>query len=239
MALAETEATNRNYESAYLNQKRYVACVDSVYQLQRKSSLAETEQIYNYIKYQKENERLNAIQHNAITIGGITLGSFLLLIFVVVWKRWKKKLDLSNAEETVETLRKMEKENQTLSDCSGEEKDKMVKKALLMQLNIAKVLAQLDESSDEDRTFLEEFNRLFYKGQHTIGIDWNEFYSLVDLLYDDFANKLQDRYGKILLEKEIQLCCLLKANIDTSEIACIMGQSIYTVVHERLIYGKN
>lgn len=162
LALAETEATNRNYESAYLNQKRYVACVDSVYQLQRKSSLVETEQIYNYIKYQKENERLNAIQHNAITIGGITLGSFLLLIFVVVWKRWKKKLDLSNAEETVETLRKMEKENQTLSDCSGEEKDKMVKKALLMQLNIAKVLAQLDESSDEDRTFLEEFNRLFY-----------------------------------------------------------------------------
>lgn len=49
------------------------------------------------------------------------------------------------------------------------------------------------------------------------------------MLYDDFANKLQDRYGKILLEKEIQLCCLLKANIDTSEIACIMGQSIYTV----------
>ena len=228
-ALAETEAANRKYESAYLNQKRYVTCVDSIYQLQRKSSLAETEQIYNYIKYQEENEKLNAIQHNAIIIGGVALGGFLLLIFAIIWKRWKKKLDLSNAEETVETLRKMEKESQTSSGCSGEKKDKMVKKALLMQLNIAKVLAQLDESSDEDRTFLEEFNRLFYKGQHTIGINWNEFYSLVDLLYDDFVNKLQDNYGKILLEKEIQLCCLLKANMSTSEIACIMGQSIYTV----------
>ena len=36
-------------------------------------------------------------------------------------------------------------------------------------------------------------------------------------------------YGKILLEKEIQLCCLLKANMDTTEIACVMKQSINTV----------
>ena len=47
-ALAETEAANRKYESAYLNQKRYVTCVDSIYQLQRKSSLAIPPKMYSF-----------------------------------------------------------------------------------------------------------------------------------------------------------------------------------------------
>lgn len=98
-----------------------------------------------------------------------------------------------------------------------------------MQLNITKVLSQLDEKSEKEQSFLERFNSLFYGEQHTLEIDWNELYLLVDLLYNDFAGKLRNHYSKILLEKEIQLCCLLKANMDTTEIACVMKQSINTV----------
>ena len=105
----------------------------------------------------------------------------------------------------------------------------MVKKALLMQLNITKVLSQLDEKSEKEQPFLEKFNSLFYGEQHTLEIDWSELYLLIDLLYNDFAGKMKRYYGDILLEKEIQLCCLLKANMDTMEIACVMKQSINTV----------
>lgn len=239
-AMAETEAANRNYESAYLNQKRYVACVDSVYQLQRKSSLAEVEQIYNYIKYQEENEKLYAVQHRAIVIGCIVLSILFVFFLIIGWIKWKKKQDLSKAEDTVDALRKMEKVNKStcnndagkqvaLSGYSDEEKDMMVKKALFMQLNITKVLSQLDEKSEKEQPFIEKFNSLFYGEQHTLEIDWNELYLLVDLLYNDFVGKLKSHYSKILLEKEIQLCCLLKANMDTTEIACVMKQSINTV----------
>ena len=51
-ALAEMETASKNYKAAFLNQKLYISCVDSVYRLQRKNSLAETEELYNYIKYQ-------------------------------------------------------------------------------------------------------------------------------------------------------------------------------------------
>lgn len=105
----------------------------------------------------------------------------------------------------------------------------MIKKALLMQLNITKVLSQLDEKSEKEQPFLEKFNSLFYGEQHTLEIDWNELYLLIDLLHNDFVGKLKSHYSKILLEKEIQLCCLLKANMDTTEIACVMKQSINTV----------
>lgn len=239
-ALAKTEAASKNYESAFFYQNRYVACVDSVYQLQRKSSLAEVEQIYNYLKYQEENEKLHTVQHRAIVIGWIVLSLLLVIFLVIGVMKWKKEQDLSKAEDTVDVLRKMEKINQSncnndaagqmeLSGYSDEEKDMMVKKALLMQLNITKVLSQLDEKSEKEQSFLERFNSLFYGEQHTLEIDWNELYLLVDLLYNDFAGKLRNHYSKILLEKEIQLCCLLKANMDTTEIACVMKQSINTV----------
>lgn len=238
-ALAETEAVNRNYEAAFLNQKRYVTCVDSIYQLQRKSSLAETERIYNYIRYREENEKLHLIQYYAVaTIIGIgSLGLFILGI-VIVCKKWKKKQDLSNAEETVDALRKMEKENQNngntdkqvvLSGSSEEEKNKMVRKALLMQLNITKVLSQLNEKSDKDQTFLEKFNSLFYGEQRTNEVNWEDFYVSINILYDGFAEKLQVAYSGVLNEREMQLCCLLKVDMDTTEIACIMKQQINTV----------
>lgn len=238
-ALAETEAVNRNYEAAFLNQKRYVTCVDSIYQLQRKSSLAETERIYNYIRYREENEKLHLIQYYAVAtiIGIASLGLFILGI-VIVCKKWKKKQDLSNAEETVDALRKMEKENQNngntdkqvvLSGSSEEEKNKMVRKALLMQLNITKVLSQLNEKSDKDQTFLEKFNSLFYGEQRTNEVNWEDFYVSINILYDGFAEKLQVAYSGVLNEREMQLCCLLKVDMDTTEIACIMKQQINTV----------
>ena len=238
-ALAETEAVNRNYEAAFLNQKRYVTCVDSIYQLQRKSSLAETERIYNYIRYREENEKLHLIQYYAVTtiIGIASLGLFILGI-VIVCKKWKKKQDLSNAEETVDALRKMEKENQNngnadkqvvLSGSSEEEKNKMVRKALLMQLNITKVLSHLNEKSDKDQTFLEKFNSLFYGEQRTNEVNWEDFYVSINILYDGFAEKLQVAYSGVLNEREMQLCCLLKVDMDTTEIACIMKQQINTV----------
>ena len=238
-ALAEMEVSNKNFEAAFLNQKRYVTCVDSVYQLQRKSSLAETEQIYNYLKYQEENEKLHIVQYYAVVIiVGVVLLGGLILSVVIIWKRWKKKQDLSNAEETVDTLRKMEKENQShgdvnkqviLSSSSNEEKNKMIKKALLMQLNITKVLSQLNEKSDKDQTFLEKFNSLFYGEQRSNDVNWKDFYVSINILYDGFAEKVQAAYTDILNEREIQLCCLLKVNMDTTEIACIMKQQINTV----------
>lgn len=239
-ALAKMEASNKNYKEAFLNQKQYVTCVDSVYQLHRKNSLAETERIYNYIKYQEENGKLREIQHNTVVFCVVVLGVLFILFIIIVWLKWKRRQDLSNAEETVDALRKMEKENQnkynneigeqvTFLACSDEEKDNMVKKALLMQLNITKVLSQLDEKSDKDQSFLVKFNNLFYGEQRKNDVNWEDFYVLVNLLYDGFAQKLQVTYADILNEREMQLCCLLKVNMDTTEIACIMKQRINTV----------
>lgn len=239
-ALAEMEATTENYESSFFYQKKYITCVDSVYQLQRKSSLAEAEQIYNYLRFQDENKMLRTTHIQIIKFVCVLVGLLIIAFILIGWIIWEKKQALSNAEETIETLRKMQEESsnsienkdvdhEKISDYSDKEKERIVKKALLMQLNIAKMLAKLDENSDKDKTFLEKFNRLYHGEQQTTTVNWKELYLLIDLLYDDFTSKLQSCYTTVLLEKEIQLCCLLKANMDTTEIACVMGQSINTV----------
>lgn len=239
-ALAEMEATTENYESSFFYQKKYITCVDSVYQLQRKSSLAEAEQIYNYLRFQDENKMLRTTHTQIIILVCVLVGLLIIAFILIGWIIRKKKQALSNAEETIETLRKMQEESsnslenkdvdhEKISDYSDKEKERIVKKALLIQLNIAKMLAKLDENSDKDKTFLEKFNRLYHGEQQTTTVNWKELYLLIDLLYDDFTSKLQSCYTTVLLEKEIQLCCLLKANMDTTEIACVMGQSINTV----------
>ena len=43
----------------------------------------------------------------------------------------------------------------------------------------------------------------------------------MDYIYDGFYTSLVERFGNILNEKEIQLCCLLKANFSTKEISVV------------------
>lgn len=240
-SLSKASFFDKNYELAFHYQEKYITCVDSVYQLQRKNSLAEIEQMYNYVRYRDVNTSLRFEQRNTYVILAILLLILFLVILVAGWMIKRKKAALSNAEEMIETLRRMQKESQSdqdnntstekpiTSDSPDEAKEQMIKRALLMQLNIVKVLAKLDEGSDKDKNFLERFNNLFYGEQHIAQVDWDELYQLINLLFDAFASKLQTHYASVLSEKEIQLCCLLRANMDTTEIACVMGQSINTV----------
>ena len=37
---------------------------------------------------------------------------------------------------------------------------------------------------------------------------WKDLYSIIDSVYDNFYTSLLKKYGNLLIEKEIQLCCL-------------------------------
>jgi DNA-binding CsgD family transcriptional regulator len=41
-----------------------------------------------------------------------------------------------------------------------------------------------------------------------------------------------------LNEQEIELCCLMRANIDTKDIATLIGQSVYSVQKRRTTIRK-
>ena len=69
----------------------------------------------------------------------------------------------------------------------------------------------------------------------------------IDLVYDGFYTRLRDKYGNVqgsnvqstkeqrplLNEKELQLCCLLKADFSTKEINMLTRQSLQTIYQRK------
>ena len=68
-------------------------------------------------------------------------------------------------------------------------------------------------------------------GEKDIELDWSELYFTMNFLYNDFQVKLADKFTE-LNEKEIQLCCLLRAGFKSDEIAFVIRLTIYSV-HKR------
>ena len=80
-------------------------------------------------------------------------------------------------------------------------------------------------------------------------IDWPSIYQTIDLVYDGFYTNLVGKYGPtndnvndndndkpkrpVLNEKELQLCCLLKAGFSTKEINMLTRQSLQTVYQRK------
>ena len=64
-------------------------------------------------------------------------------------------------------------------------------------------------------------------------LNWNDLYQTIDYIYGGFYTSLIKRFGTTLNEKEIQLCCLLKANFSTKEISVVTQQSVRTVYQRK------
>ena len=64
-------------------------------------------------------------------------------------------------------------------------------------------------------------------------LNWNDLFNTIDYIYDGFYTSLINKYGSILNDKEIQLCCLLKANFSTKEISVVTQQSVRTVYQRK------
>jgi DNA-binding CsgD family transcriptional regulator len=66
-------------------------------------------------------------------------------------------------------------------------------------------------------------------------LNWEDLYQTIDYIYDDFYTRLKETYGELLNEKELQLCCLLKANFSTKEISIVSGQGVRTVYQRKSV----
>ena len=62
---------------------------------------------------------------------------------------------------------------------------------------------------------------------------WEDLYKVIDSIYDNFYTHVLTRFGNVLNERELQLCCLLKANFSTKEISVVTQQSVRTVYQRK------
>ena len=165
----------------------------------------------------------------------VVLGLCLLLVYLY---RRRQRL-LLEKEEEIETLRNM------LVSGASEHSEKRsadgnVRKLMLQQLGVIKTIAGTPTEANQ-----QLLARLMALNETTANalIDWQSIYQTIDLVYDGFYTRLVQKYGAndqsndsahpILNEKELQLCCLLKADFSTKEINMLTRQSLQTIYQRK------
>ncbi len=170
---------------------------------------------------------------------------FALGIIVLVWSlsRRRKRM-LMEKEEEIETLRNI------LASSAKTDNKENVRKLMLQQLGIIKTIAGTPTEANQHL-----LSRLMALNEDTANalIDWPSIYQTIDLVYDGFYTRLVQKYGAtdrdqsgaqkndnvnesshpVLNEKELQLCCLLKADFSTKEINMLTRQSLQTIYQRK------
>ena len=101
---------------------------------------------------------------------------------------------------------------------------------MLQQLGIIKTIVSIPTEANQHL-----LSRLMALNENKANalIDWQRIFQMIDLVYDGFYTQLNDRYSHILNDKEIKLCCLLKANFSTKEINMLTRQSLQTIYQRK------
>ena len=200
-----------------------------------------------YLTISRQRQMIVIIMLFFVTLGGI-------LLFVYLYRRRQRLL--LEKEEEIETLRGIIGKGQSDQVPSTKEAD--VRKLMLQQLGVIKTIAGTPTEANQ-----QLLARLMALNEETANalIDWPSIYQTIDLVYDGFYTRLVQKYGDkgqsdpyreadrstagrlevpstkegraLLNEKEIQLCCLLKADFSTKEINMLTRQSLQTIYQRK------
>ena len=155
--------------------------------------------------------------------------ALLLMIAVSVFYYRRKKHQIIEKEEELEALRQLVSESQVNTE---QKDDRFFKRIVLQQLGVIRMAASNPTTANQ-----ELLKRMKEITSQEVNVDaflnWKDLYQTMDYIYDGFYTSLVERFGNILNEKEIQLCCLLKANFSTKEISVVTQQSVRTVYQRK------
>ncbi len=184
------------------------------------------------LREQVLRQKLAKQRQTILIIGlvGVVLGLCLLSVYLY---RRRQRL-LLEKEEEIETLRNMlasaDKPDDRFRTGASQPADGDVRKLMLQQLGVIKTIAGTPTEANQ-----QLLARLMALNEETANalIDWQSIYQTIDLVYDGFYTRLRDKYKDVLNEKELQLCCLLKADFSTKEINMLTRQSLQTIYQRK------
>lgn len=180
---------------------------------------------------EQRNLELNiAKQHNQIVLLIMLLVLFISggLVYFYIQRRRKA---FEEKKEELETLKKLLHEAEKSSD-SLKKDDRFFKRILLQQLGLIRLAATSPTAHNQE--FLQQMARIADKDipVETL-LNWDDLYQVIDSIYNNFYTKLSLKYGDILIDKEIQLCCLLASEFSTKEISVVTQQSVRTTYQRK------
>ena len=191
------------------------------------------------IDAKEENNRLLIDRNLKLTIDKqrteltmlYVVGGLAIVIAGLAYLIWRRKRQAEEKEEELESLRQLINESQQPTE---QKDDRFFKKILLQQLGVIRMAASNPTTANQ-----ELIRRMTAIANKEVEVDsllnWKDLYQTIDYIYEDFYTHLKEKHGDLLNEKEIQLCCLLKANFSTKEISIVTQQGIRTVYQRKTV----
>lgn len=156
--------------------------------------------------------------------------ALLLLIatFIIGVYTKKRRKMLYEKEEELEALKKLVSD----SEKTNNNDEGFFKKILLQQLGIIKLAATNPTSQNQE--FMKQMQRITNRNTPVDALlNWDDLYAVINTIYDNYYTKVYDICKNTMIDKEFQLCCLLKAEFSTKEISVITQQSIRTIYQRK------
>lgn len=160
----------------------------------------------------------------SVLVAVLLVGALVSLSFYIRNRRKR----LAEAEERIDALTRLLEDAQRASDNQEENSDAFFKKLLLQQLGIIRLVANTPTS--QNQALLKLISGISNKEIPVEGLlAWADLYPVIDRLYDGFYSRMMERFGQLLSEKEVQICCLLCAGFSTKEIGVVTQQTSATI----------
>lgn len=188
----------------------------------------ERERVFMQNKLMLDNQRVESKRQQTLIVLFALLFVFAVagsLVFFYIRNRREKLLV---AEEALETLQQLLRET-TNSNASDSH---FFRKMLLQQLGIIRLVAT--SPTQQNKELLQQMASIANDETPTETLlVWKDLYPIIDTVYDNFYTRLLALSAGRLSEKELQLCCLLRADFSTKEISVVTQQSVRTIYQRK------
>ena len=169
-------------------------------------------------------------QRTEITFIYIAFGLMVIIGGLAFYIR-KRKRQMEEKEEELEALRQLVTESQQHTE---QKDDRFFKRIMLQQLGVIRMAASNPTTANQE--LIRRMSEIV-DGQVPVDslLNWEDLYQTIDYIYDGFYTRIREKYGNLINEKELQLCCLLKANFSTKEISIVSSQGVRTVYQRKSV----
>ncbi len=244
--------TQKDYKQALENLEECSLILDSVIYTETQSQILTIESKYNYLKTQKENEKLKSTQQTHILI--LTVSVLLLIITSISYQLHKKKAKEKNQEKEIELnhaqirilhlASELEKKKAILVETQKEKNEYKTLEAEVASLsaNYQKLQRKMLTDSDLYKELARLANLKTPKNDKTIITDklWERITHEITSIYPNLYTYIYNMCPN-LSEQEWRYCCLYMFAFDSNEEAKLLNivpDSVKTK-HSRLRHKLN
>lgn len=194
----------------------------------------EKERMLTQNRLEQANLRLEISRQRTFLVLMTVLLAMVLISGVVAFYIRNRRNRLVEVEERLEALRQLLEESNPSGSVNEQDRpdSAFFRKVLLQQLGIIRLVATTP--TQQNKELLKQMTRIT---NEDIPVDtllvWEDLYPIIDGVYDNFHTRMIRQAEGRLVEKEMQLCCLLRAGFSTKEISVVTQQSVRTIYQRK------